>query len=169
VTATTVLLIDDEEDILDAVATALEEEGYIVEAAHDGAEGLEKLRHLRRPCIVLLDLMMPRMNGWDFLQAIEKDFDLSTLPVIVFTAAPDETRQLRRPVLRKPIDLDVLVSTVRAIDEQERALKHALDEPPSNLMPRPGLPSGESAPTIGKPCSDGRSARPRQAPHPTRR
>jgi CheY-like chemotaxis protein len=170
VSLTTVLLIDDEDDILDAVASALEDEGYVVESAHDGLEGLAKLRHIRMPCIVLLDLMMPRMNGWEFLEAIEEDFDLATLPVIVFTAAPDETRSLHRPVLRKPIDLDVLVSTVRAIDDQERALRFAMQEPPSNLIPRRlGLPTGKSAPTIAEPCSEGRSAQTRPAPHPTRR
>ena len=80
-----VLVVDDERDIREAVAEVLRDEGFEVHDAPDGAEALRKLR-AHRPDVVLLDLMMPGMNGWEFCAARKSEPDLSRIPVIVISA-----------------------------------------------------------------------------------
>jgi two-component system response regulator MprA len=83
----TVLLVDDEQDVLRALSELLESEGYKVVTATDGRDALERLHGGLRPDVILLDLMMPGMDGWDFRQEQLKDDDLGSIPVIVISAA----------------------------------------------------------------------------------
>lgn len=108
----TVLVVDDELDIREAVAEALTDEGFVVFAARDGAEALRELR-LHPPSIVLLDLMMPGMNGWEFCRARERDPALSAIPVIVISALGRVSGLHAAAFLQKPFDLDALVAAVR--------------------------------------------------------
>jgi CheY-like chemotaxis protein len=82
-----VLVVDDERAIVEALSDLLESEGYSVATATDGIEALEQLLGGLRPCLIVLDLMMPRMDGWDFRQAQMKFADLKNIPVIVLSAA----------------------------------------------------------------------------------
>jgi CheY-like chemotaxis protein len=113
----TLLLAEDNPDIREALAEALEYEGYQVHAARNGKEALEFLKILKEPTLVLLDLMMPIMNGWEFLDMRKKDRDLSIHPVIVLSASG----VLRKPgfsaleadgYLSKPIDLGRLLAAI---------------------------------------------------------
>jgi CheY-like chemotaxis protein len=80
----TVLLADDEQFVLVAYKDGLEHAGYNVLLAHDGAETLEVMRSAR-PDLVLLDLIMPKLNGFEVLQAVQADPELAGIPVAVFT------------------------------------------------------------------------------------
>ncbi len=112
-----VLVVDDDDGIRAALAQALEEEGYLVSTAMHGAEALDWLRTAgRKPCIILLDIMMPVLDGRAFLELKRADPALAEIPVVVVTA---DGRAQREPlaldahaVLIKPISLDVLLETV---------------------------------------------------------
>jgi CheY-like chemotaxis protein len=112
-----VMVVDDDDGIRSALAQALEEEGYLVTTAVHGAEALEYLRAAgRKPCIILLDIMMPVLDGRGFLELKRADPALADIPVVVVTA---DGRVVRDPmtldaqaVLVKPISLDVLLETV---------------------------------------------------------
>jgi two-component system response regulator MprA len=83
----TVLIVDDDRAVLNGLTELLEGEGYKVATAADGREALDQLRAGLRPCVILLDLMMPAMDGWDFRHEQLKDSDLRDIPVVVITAA----------------------------------------------------------------------------------
>ena len=111
-----ILVIEDNADIRDALGEALETEGYNVTTAGNGEEGLAKLRGLNHPCLVLLDLMMPVMNGLEFLSACRKDDVLGSIPVVMVTAYEALALQQAKSaaaVVRKPIDLDQLLAFVK--------------------------------------------------------
>jgi CheY-like chemotaxis protein len=107
-----VLLIDDEEDVRETLRDILEDRGYRVSVAENGRAALDLLRSNERPCFVLLDLIMPEMNGWEFLDAIERDEELADLPIVISTSAPDQAPADRR-VLPKPLNLAMLLEQVR--------------------------------------------------------
>jgi CheY-like chemotaxis protein len=83
----TVLIIDDDLPVIRGLSELLEGEGYAVAAATDGLAALNQLRGGLRPCAIVLDLMMPVMDGWDFRHEQMKDAELREIPVIVVTAA----------------------------------------------------------------------------------
>ncbi len=108
-----VLIIDDEEGIRETLQLALEFEGYDVHTAANGKEGFEALERIRRPCLILLDLMMPTMNGWEFAVAIGESEDHRAIPVVVISAFDDQAKGLPvHSVLKKPIDLSMLLDIV---------------------------------------------------------
>ena len=107
-----VLVVDDESDIREAVAEVLADEGYVVHGAGDGAEALRKARAVH-PDIVLLDLMMPGMNGWEFRAAQKGDPELSDIPVVVLSALGRVAGMDAAGFIQKPFDLDELLDAVR--------------------------------------------------------
>jgi CheY-like chemotaxis protein len=107
-----VLVVDDENDIRQALAEVLAFEGFVVEAARDGMEALEKVRALH-PRLVLLDLMMPRMNGWEFRRAQKDDPDLARIPVLIISAFAPTGDLEAEGYIEKPFDVEELVSAVR--------------------------------------------------------
>lgn len=116
-----VLVVEDEEAIRETIADALRDEGYEVECARDGLAALAVLeaRLPQCPHVILLDLMMPRMNGWAFVRALRELPDLRALasvPVVLLSAARDldqEARQLGVDGhIAKPFDLGVVLDTV---------------------------------------------------------
>jgi CheY-like chemotaxis protein len=113
----TILLVEDDFDVREALAETLRDEGYAVECAGDGAQALDYLRGGGRPGLILLDLMMPRMSGAEFRMVQKVDPDLCNLPVVLISAdgrMEEKARVLEtHGALRKPIDLDELLSTVR--------------------------------------------------------
>ena len=121
--ARSIMVVDDDDDIRRSVADALEEEGYVVSTASMGRDALRLLKDSGvRPDIILLDMMMPDMDGWAFREEQEKDPELASIPIIVFTAygAPKETAQQLRAAgyLRKPPRLSELLSTVDRIHRE---------------------------------------------------
>jgi CheY-like chemotaxis protein len=107
-----VLIVDDDPDLLEVTTFVIEDEGMAVETARNGQEALALLRTGRLPTLVLLDLMMPVMNGWEFLAAIAKDPLLQEIPVVVLTAAEQAAVPGAMEVLIKPMDLKELLRIV---------------------------------------------------------
>ena len=111
-----VLVVDDDAAIRDALREVLTEEGYSVTTAPNGEEALGRLRQSDRPPgLILLDLMMPVMDGWQFLDQLAHEPAMQAVPVVVLSANPSVAGHARDDVLlylRKPIDLDRLVETV---------------------------------------------------------
>lgn len=114
-----VLLVEDDPDVRELVGEALLEEGYSVYPAENGLRGLELARELK-PTVILLDLMMPVMNGWQFLAQQRAEPDLAPIPVVVVSAAgPRVLSSIQADaVLGKPCDLGLLLRTVS--DQVER-------------------------------------------------
>ena len=109
-----ILIIDDDSDICSAIALVLEQDGFSAATAANGKEGLDLLAKLDpKPRLVLLDLWMPEMNGWDFYEHVRRDPELRSIPVIVMTAyGKKESSSLKW--LRKPIDMVTLLEAVHA-------------------------------------------------------
>jgi two-component system, OmpR family, response regulator CpxR len=107
-----VLVVDDEMNLLEVTSFVLESEGFVVETARNGREAIERLRAGPPPGLVLLDLMMPVMNGWEFLEEIAKVPSFRIIPVIVLTAGGPGGIPGAVEVLRKPFDLAMLVELV---------------------------------------------------------
>jgi CheY-like chemotaxis protein len=109
----TVLVIEDEEDLRESMRDLLEDNGYAVVAVRDGQEGLEALDRIEHVCLVLLDLLMPRMNGWDFFDALRARPEFAAVPVIVHSSAPRRAPEGVTRVLAKPLRPEELLATVR--------------------------------------------------------
>jgi len=112
-------MVDDDEDTRSGIAELLRLDGYIVAEAGDGQEALECLHEQnegKRPCVVLLDLQMPRTSGWEFRARQERDQEIADIPVVVLSAREDAKLQVKHlgvaGFLAKPLDVDQLVETI---------------------------------------------------------
>jgi CheY-like chemotaxis protein len=111
--ARTLLVIDDDRDIREIFKFALESEGYEVVTAVNGEDGLDKLRNGQKASLVLLDMMMPVMNGQQFLKEYLSDESVNDAPVLVISATADAlSAKGASGLLRKPIDLAMLLRSV---------------------------------------------------------
>lgn len=127
-----ILVIEDEPDLAHLVEVNLAIAGYQVEIAADGAAGLERAR-ARRPALVLLDVMMPVMDGWQVLRSLKQDDELADVPVIMLTALSEERDLIRGHLqgairyLTKPFEMRTLLTAVeeglREPDEKELAAR----------------------------------------------
>jgi len=114
-----VMVVDDDADVREALAMTLELHGYLVLLAKDGAEALTLLRGDEcRPCLILLDLMMPRMSGLEFRTEQLLDPCLAAIPVVVVTGAGRGVDQaalsgVGLEVITKPVSVDGLLEWVR--------------------------------------------------------
>ena len=109
----TVLIVEDEEDLREMMRDALELSGFTVVTAQEGQDALEKLSKIEQLCLVLLDLLMPGMNGWDFFEKLRQRPELAAVPVVVHSSLPNRAPAGVTRVLQKPVLLDELVSVVR--------------------------------------------------------
>lgn len=112
-----ILVIDDDLAILQTMQDVLEIYGYKVFTAKDGIEGIQKLKEMEQelPCLILLDLMMPGMNGWGFLDFHRSIPHISNIPVVICSAYEASAKAMAKsPVLVKPVKLDSLVGTIKA-------------------------------------------------------
>lgn len=119
----TVLIVDDDPQVRHCIVLLLEEQGYRVAQAANGFEALDYLRSHDRPCLILLDLTMPKMNGWVFRAELQEDPGLSSIPVVVLSGVPDlyrETTDLNVFYLDKPPDWPVLLSIVECYAPRPR-------------------------------------------------
>ena len=107
-----VLIVDDDPDLLEVTTFVIEGEGLAVETAKHGEEALAVMRAGRLPMLVLLDLMMPVMNGWEFLDEVSKDPELRAVPVVVLTAGDHTHVPGAMAILIKPMDLGELIRVV---------------------------------------------------------
>jgi two-component system, chemotaxis family, chemotaxis protein CheY len=121
----TVVVVDDDDDIRDAVREALHAEGYDTAGASNGQDALDMLHaSSERPVLILLDLMMPTMDGWEFLLNIDHDDEMHDIPVALMSAHPSvqgnldgdhDTCGFTRLLLPKPLDFTRLMSFVRSV------------------------------------------------------
>jgi CheY-like chemotaxis protein len=108
----TVLIVEDEEELREIMREALELNGYAVVTAPEGQRALDEIPHIDHLCLVLLDLLMPGMNGWDFFMKLRERPELASVPVVVHSSAPESAPAGVNRVLRKPLLLDRLLSIV---------------------------------------------------------
>lgn len=111
-----ILLIEDDQDIRDSLELLLHMEGYQVRTASNGAEGLLRLRDIPPPDLVLLDLMMPVKNGYEYSAEHRQDPTHGNVPIVVLSADKDvdkKSSQLAaQAILKKPIDMHELLHAV---------------------------------------------------------
>jgi len=113
----TVLIVEDDRDSRDMLCTWLQQHGYATLTAADGQEALEKLKHAPdNLSLILLDLMMPGMTGWQFRTSQRADRRFRKVPVVVMTAHPNPAGEAEwldpEDVLLKPIDLQAVLNVV---------------------------------------------------------
>lgn len=110
-----VLLVDDDEGIRDALGEMLRDEGFRVVTAENGRKAIQWLQeHRPTSCVVLLDLMMPVMDGNEFLRAKQRDVSLSAIPVLVITAAGTRFCVDQTPDIKEFIDKPIAVPQLMA-------------------------------------------------------
>ncbi|WAS96843.1 response regulator [Nannocystis punicea] len=111
-----VLVVEDDRDIRETMGLVLEGEGYEVVTAPNGREALQLLQSGLRPCLVLLDLMMPVMSGWELREQMLRDPSMAAIPTIVITGdtrASQRTAQLRAAAcFAKPFEISDLLAAV---------------------------------------------------------
>jgi CheY-like chemotaxis protein len=109
----TILVVEDDEEIRDTIGDVLEKGGYDVIPASNGKQAIDYLVSTRvPPALILLDLMMPLVNGWECLRAIKRHRRLSEVPVVVMTAVGRDRPPGVDAVLNKPFPISVLLTTV---------------------------------------------------------
>jgi two-component system chemotaxis response regulator CheY len=110
-----VLVVEDDQSLCDVVVDVLQDEGYSTYAASNGLEALTHIKR-ERPELVLLDLMMPLMDGWELASALRSDPEWSDIPIVVMTADHDAERKRRElgaeAALPKPFDIEELSELV---------------------------------------------------------
>ena len=109
-----ILVVDDDDDIRDSLAWLLEDEGYRVDVAANGREALVLLARIPRPCVALVDLRMPVMDGVELIERLRADPRYAALPIIVFSAASTVAPPAGVALLKKPIPTVELLAALRA-------------------------------------------------------
>ena len=115
-----ILVVDDEEDVLKTVTYRLKSNGYEVLSALDGKDGLDKARQ-EKPDLIILDLMLPKINGYKVCRLLKFDDEYSKIPIILFTARAEETdKKLGVEVkadayITKPFDFPVLLEKIKEL------------------------------------------------------
>jgi len=143
-----ILIVDDEPMVREAIAQVLREEGYVVEVADDGRDALLKLE-ANRPDAILLDLMMPGMNGRQFLTELRQIHGPADLPVVIMTAVHGVGQRAlslgATDIVEKPFDIDELLGKIALAVYRSRG-----DEP----QPAAEVAPPEAPPAAVKPASD---------------
>jgi len=110
-----VLIVDDDEAIRETLELALQDENHQTAAAADGRAALEWLHQHAPPCLILLDLMMPVVDGWQVIEHVQQDERLARVPIVVITAFSRNLGSAAKlPVLRKPIELRDLLKVTNS-------------------------------------------------------
>lgn len=120
-----ILIVDDDDDIRDVVGMLLEVEGFQVAKARDGLDALGQLQAGPLPSLILLDMMMPRMDGEAFVAAIRSDPKLTGIPVIVMSGhhvARQKAAQLEAAgCLVKPVEMKALLWLIQRLTQEEQS------------------------------------------------
>ncbi|WP_421773265.1 response regulator transcription factor [Gracilimonas sp.] len=116
----TILVVDDEKDLLDLIEYNLKKEGFAVLKAENGEEGI-KIAKEHKPDLVLMDIMMPKMDGMEAVETMRADEDLKSIPIIFLTARSDEKTEVEGldkggdDYITKPISTTKLISRIKAV------------------------------------------------------
>jgi two-component system, chemotaxis family, chemotaxis protein CheY len=116
-----ILIVDDDDDVREMLGEVLEEGGYRVASAEDGREALRYLSAHPPPFLIILDLMMPVMDGWQFLHEQRKSPALASIPVAVFSADPQVEHLDCALRVKKPADLDRIFELIEPFARQAGA------------------------------------------------
>ncbi|HMI85801.1 MAG TPA: response regulator [Polyangiaceae bacterium] len=108
-----VLIVDDEPGLCESLRDFLEDEGYAVSTAANGAEALHLLEGAELPCIMILDLIMPVVTGNEVYDTVRKDPRLANIPIVVSTSDPSRA-PAGAVIMKKPINLERLLGAVRS-------------------------------------------------------
>jgi len=111
---TTILVVDDDTDCRELLADLLSNQGYVVVCAKNGREALDCI-NASPPALMILDLMMPVMSGWELLERQKNDPNLESLPVVVLTASGLVQNLDAEAVFHKPIDFKALMRVVKQL------------------------------------------------------
>lgn len=113
-TTKTILIVEDDVEIKKLLSEFLKIDGYHVFQASNGQEGLSILNSIPTPCVILLDLMMPIMDGREFLKCQSQDIKIAPIPVVILTALEPEERGVSNDlkVVKKPIEIQTLLEVV---------------------------------------------------------
>ena len=110
------LIVDDDSALVGFLFSALVAEGFALVAATDGQQALDLLERGLRPHVILIDLGLPRVSGYDLLSYIRDDGALRTIPRVIITGSDkDDTGAVADAVFRKPIDHEKLIATIRRL------------------------------------------------------
>ena len=107
-----VFVVDDDEDLLHSIEEVLEDEGYLVLGARSGEEALSRMRGISGRATAVVDLLMPDMNGWQLMERMKTDEELSQIPVIICTGQ-EALVDGGHTVLHKPVHAQKLLAAVR--------------------------------------------------------
>ena len=113
-----ILIVDDNQDTIHILTAILNEGGYAAFEARDGVEGLQKIKQ-ERPALVLLDIMMPKLDGFGVLEGMRADSEMSRIPVLVISAKVDPTSRIRslklgaKDYIIKPINPDEILLKIK--------------------------------------------------------
>ncbi len=124
----TILVVDDDDSIRSLLHQELSDAGYLIEEATNGKEALERIRK-NRPDLIILDVMMPEMNGFDVAAILKNDPQTMDIPIIVLSIVQDKARGFRIGVdryLTKPIDTALLFNEVGTLLEQGKSKKKVM-------------------------------------------
>ncbi|HYK57550.1 MAG TPA: response regulator, partial [Flavisolibacter sp.] len=124
----TILVVDDDDSIRSLLNQELSDAGYLIDQAVNGKEALEKIRR-NRPDLIILDVMMPEMNGFDVAAILKNDPQTMDIPIIVLSIVQDKSRGYRIGVdryLTKPIDTTQLFTEVNMLLEQGKSRKKVM-------------------------------------------
>jgi K+-sensing histidine kinase KdpD/DNA-binding response OmpR family regulator len=124
----TILIVDDDDSIRSLLLQELSEAGYLIEQATNGREALEMIR-LKKPDLLILDVMMPEMNGFDLAAILKNDPQTMDIPIIILSIVQDKIRGYKIGVdryLNKPIDTAQLFTEVGALLEQGKSKKKVM-------------------------------------------
>jgi len=109
-----VMVVEDDPDIRECIQMLLEDEGFSVITAANGREAEQELMSMDQPCVMLLDMMMPVMNGWELLEELRRTGRLvGGLRVVVVSASPQDVPTGPVACMRKPVRAEQLLATVR--------------------------------------------------------
>lgn len=119
----TILIVEDERDIRFTLKDFLELEGYDVLMAENGSVAMDILADSVSPCLILLDMKMPVMNGWSFAEHFTEKYDHST-PIVVMTAAADAEQRAKdinaAGWVEKPFNLEMLIKKIKLYEKQTK-------------------------------------------------
>jgi len=156
----TVFVVDDDREIRESLRTLLQLDGYKVKTARDGPHAIEQLRGGLRPCIILLDLMMPGMDGRHFRAEQLRDPELAHIPVVIFSRHHDPQKNAAflgpAAYLRKPAHIDTVLQLIKAHCVRQygskRSSRPAAPGRPAELVKRSAHESHGHRPGNGGPC-----------------
>lgn len=121
-----VLIVEDDESIRTALSEVLRDEGFEVFEAENGSEGLKILETIPRPCLILLDFMMPVMNGQEFMQKKQHNDIIAGIPVVLVSAFGDRSNSIGAVgFIKKPIEFDNLMRFLRRYCTDKKAAENS--------------------------------------------